>query len=154
MNGHEERGGQPTLEKIDVRVELVRHGLPVETVTVGFEGVVNRRELAQKIAAILELEAEEVLTALSNPECLHPEHHHGRVELVCIDLHFETESAKHHFLSSAKWGAFICGVARSSRSPTMPVRIWSCTAVVQKALRSTNRNPSENNTRGACKCGW
>jgi hypothetical protein len=103
MSGQEERGGHPTLEKIDVRVELVRHGLPVETVTVGFEGLVNRPELAQKIAAVLELEAEEILTELSKPECLHPEHHHGRLELVCIDLHFETDSAKHHFFSTAKW---------------------------------------------------
>src|SRR5450631_3414190 len=60
MSGQEERGGHPTLEKIDVRVELVRHGLPVETVTVGFEGLVHHPELARRIAAVLELEAAEL----------------------------------------------------------------------------------------------
>jgi hypothetical protein len=100
-NGASEGGADS--EKIQVQVELERRGLPTETVTIAFVGTVNRPELAQKIAAILELDAEEILEELSNPETLHPEHHRGKLKLVCIDLHFESDAAKHHFLASAKW---------------------------------------------------
>jgi hypothetical protein len=96
--------GEPAiLEKIEVRIDLERHGLPVETFVIGYEGMVDRPELAQRIAANLELEAEDILRELSNPECLDPEHHRGRLKLTCIDLHFETDSRRHHFLPSAKW---------------------------------------------------
>ena len=101
MSEHQHHGN---IETIEVRVRLERHGLPAEEVTVAFEGAINKPILAQKIAAVLELEAEEILAELSNPECLHPEHHHGKLKLACIDLHFETESGKHHFLASATWG--------------------------------------------------
>jgi hypothetical protein len=105
MSEHEKvrQDGDAGAKKIEVRVELERHGLPVEVVTMEFEGAVSRPELAKKIAALLELEAEEILTELSKPECLHPEHNHGKLKLVCIDLHFETESAKYHFLSTSRW---------------------------------------------------
>jgi hypothetical protein len=91
------------LEKIVVRLEIDREGQPIEVVTAEFEGAVNRPELAGKIASILELEAEEILEELSKPECLHPERHHGTLKLVCVDLHFETEAKRHHFLPNAKW---------------------------------------------------
>lgn len=90
-------------EKIIATVEIERHGQPTETVTVEFDGEVKRPEVAAKIAAILELEATELLEELENPEVLHPEHHRGKLKLVSIDLHFETEEAKHHFPASARW---------------------------------------------------
>lgn len=84
-------------------VEIERYGCPVERVDVEFRGTVDRLQLAAKIAAILELDAEEIAAELEKPECLSPERHHGRLKLTCIDLHFETESKMHHFLPSATW---------------------------------------------------
>jgi hypothetical protein len=90
-------------EKIVVRLEVEREGRPAETITEEFEGAIDRPRLAGKVASILELEAEEILEELSKPECFHPERHHGTLKLVCVDLHFETEEKRHHFLPKAKW---------------------------------------------------
>lgn len=86
-----------------VSVELERAGLPVEHVTATFEGRVDHQALAAKIAALLELETAEILAELSDPGVLHPEQHHGKLKLACIDLHFETDSKRHHFPEKAKW---------------------------------------------------
>jgi hypothetical protein len=90
-------------EVIQAKVEIERHGHPVEVVTVEFRGTVDRPQLAAKIATLFELEAAEIAAELEEPECLHPEHHHGKLKLTCVDLHFETESKKHHFPGSSTW---------------------------------------------------
>jgi hypothetical protein len=90
-------------EKIVVKVDLERYGHPVETVSLEFVGHVDRPEVARRIATLLELEAEEILEELANPEVLHPEHHHGKLKLACVDLRFESQSARHHFPRSAPW---------------------------------------------------
>ena len=90
-------------ERIAVSVELLRAERAPEVVTIEFDGPVHHPTIAARIAAILELDAAEILNELSNPQVLHPEKHHGRLHLVCIDLHFETEEKKHHFLPTAKW---------------------------------------------------
>lgn len=92
-----------TEEVIQAKVEIERHGYPVEVVVAEFRGRVDRPQLAAKIAALLELEVAEIAAELEKPECLHPEHHHGKLRLTCIDLHFETESKKHHFPASSTW---------------------------------------------------
>jgi hypothetical protein len=90
-------------ERIVTTVELIRAGQAPEVVTIEFDGQVHRPTIAAKIAAVLELEAAEILNELSKPEVLHPEKHRGSLHLACIDLRFETEERKHHFLPRAKW---------------------------------------------------
>lgn len=90
-------------EKILVNVDLERDGHPTESVSLEFVGHVDRPEVARKIAALLEVEAVEILEELANPEVLHPEHHHGKLRLACVDLHFESQSGRHHFPRSATW---------------------------------------------------
>lgn len=90
-------------ERIVTSIELLRADQAPEVVTIEFDGPVHRPTIAAKIAGLLELEAAEILNELSKPEVLHPEKHHGRLHLVCIDLHFETEEKKQHFLLTAKW---------------------------------------------------
>jgi len=90
-------------ERIAVSVELLRAERAPEVVTIEFDGPVHHPKIAAEIAAILELDAAEILNELSNPQVLHPEKHHGSLHLVCIELHFETEEKKHHFLPTAKW---------------------------------------------------
>jgi hypothetical protein len=97
---HEHSPGE---EKITAKVDLERHGQPTESVSIAFIGQVDRPEVARKIATLLELEAAEILEELSNPDVLHPKHHHGKLKLACVDLHFESQSARHHFLRSATW---------------------------------------------------
>jgi hypothetical protein len=92
---------QGEAEEITVRAEIERHGLPVEIVTATFVGQVSRPELARRIAEVLEIEVDGILEELD--EEFRSERREGRVRLVCIDLHFETESAKHHFAAKAKW---------------------------------------------------
>lgn len=91
------------IEMIEAIVEIERNGRPLEKVTVEFKGRIDHPELARKIAAVLDLEAEEIAAVLAEPEHFHHDRHHGHLKLVCIDLHFETESIEHHFLPSAKW---------------------------------------------------
>lgn len=101
--GHENDPQIKPSGRVVVTVELVRAERAPEVVTIEFDGPVHHPAVAAKIAEVLELEAAEILAEITKPEVLHPEKHQGRLHLVCIDLHFETESKKHHFLPTSKW---------------------------------------------------
>jgi hypothetical protein len=91
-------------EIVTVTVDLHRHGSPVETIKVECEGEPTHRHLAQKLAEVLTLGVEELLEEFTEQQELYDHgRHHAKLKLECIDVHFETESATHHFPARARW---------------------------------------------------
>jgi hypothetical protein len=91
-------------EAVIVTVELHRHGAPVETIKIECDGQPTHRHLAEKLAAVLALEAEELVEEFTEQDG-GPEHrhHHSKIKLECIEIRFETEAASHHFLARTRW---------------------------------------------------
>jgi hypothetical protein len=90
--------------EIALTVELHIKGAPPEVLKVEYDGDLTSRGLAHRLAAMLELEAEELLHELDHgPHARDHDHHHCRVDLTCVDIHFETESATHKFLATSTW---------------------------------------------------
>lgn len=97
--------------KLEIAVEesgavahtLVREVAPEQTVT----------EVARSIAEEIGVSLEEALADLYEneellkqdaPICECAKHtHHWRLKLVCVEIHFETEVARHLFSAQAKW---------------------------------------------------
>ncbi len=91
-------------EELAITIEVKRHGSPVEVIRIETEGDLSHRELAPKLAALLALEAEELIAEFEHaPGCYEPERRRGKLQLVCIDVHFETEQAAHHFVARSTW---------------------------------------------------
>jgi hypothetical protein len=91
-------------EELAITIEVKRHGSPVEVIRIECEEDLSHRDLAPKLAALLAVEAEELVAEFEHdPGCYDPEKRHGKLQLVCIDVHFETEQAAHHFLARSKW---------------------------------------------------
>jgi hypothetical protein len=89
---------------ITVTAILREDGQPVETIKVEYEGDINHPGLAQRLASVLEFEAEELLAEFSeNPECYRHEERHCHINVTCVDVHFESVSAKRRFLARSKW---------------------------------------------------
>lgn len=92
-------------QKQTLVIELQRHQSPVETLTIDFEGRLAE-EVASKLADRIEIDIEEIAAELvENPPTHHHETHHCHLKFVCVDVHFETESARHHFLARSRWEA-------------------------------------------------
>ena len=91
-------------EQLAIIIEVKRHGSPVEEIKIECEENLSHRDLAPKLAEILAVEAEELVLEFNHdPGCYDPEHRRGKLQLVCIDVHFESESAAHHFPARSKW---------------------------------------------------
>src|ERR1039457_5657064 len=91
-------------EELAITIEVTRHGSPVVVIRIECEEDFSHRALAPKLAALLAVEAEELIAEFEHdPGCYDPEKHRGKLQLVCIDVHFETEQATHHFLSRSTW---------------------------------------------------
>ena len=89
---------------VTIIIEVEQCGVPVEKIELEFEAQPEHREVAEKLAAVLALDAEELLAELAAAH--HGgrhEHRHHRLQLTCIDLHFESEAAKHRFLARSTW---------------------------------------------------
>ena len=97
----EPEAGAGTAEGVTVTIEVHRNGSPVETIKVECDAEPSDRHIAEKLASILALDAEELLEDIASEHDKH--RHHATLKLVCLDIHFETESARHHFPSRAKW---------------------------------------------------
>jgi hypothetical protein len=96
--------GAKTAEMVTVTVELHRHGSPVETITIECDAERTHHHLAEQLAEVLTLGVEELVEEFaSEQEIYDRQRHHCKLKLECIDVHFETESAIHHFPSRAKW---------------------------------------------------
>jgi hypothetical protein len=91
-------------EELAITIEVKRHGSEVEVIKIECAEDLSHRDLAPKLAALLALEAEELIAEFNHdPGCYDPEKRHGRLHLVCVDVHFETEQATHHFLARSTW---------------------------------------------------
>lgn len=91
-------------ETVIVTVEVQRHGRPVETIEVECDVAAATPQLPQKLAELLALEVGELVEELAGSDRAqdHGGHRH-KLKLECIDVHFETESAVHHFPARTKW---------------------------------------------------
>lgn len=100
--GHEGNGAPVT-----IIIEVEQRGAPVEKIELEFEAQPESRAVAEKLAGVLALEAEELLSELAAAHHGdghgHEHGHHHRLQLTCIDLHFESESVKHRFLARSTW---------------------------------------------------
>lgn len=91
-------------ENINITLELKLHDSPAELISVEYQGDVEHAGLANKLAEVLEIEAAEILAELvNNPDAYEHHKRHCRLDLTCVDLHFETESKRHRFLARSKW---------------------------------------------------
>lgn len=86
-----------------VTVELHRVGAPVENVVLDCESEPTHRQLADKLAPVLTLDAEDLVEEFTEDGSFDAGRKHAKLKLECIDVHFETESATHHFLARMKW---------------------------------------------------
>lgn len=97
-----ERG--PAGEAVVVTIEVHRHGKPVENVKVECDMEPSQKHLAEKLASMLALGTEELVEEFAaEADSYHPARHEGKLKLECIDVHFESEAAPHHFPARAKW---------------------------------------------------
>ena len=95
---------KPIAESITLTIALNGPGSIVETIKVEYQGELTPPELARKLGEVLDVEAEELLAVLSHdPACIDHHERHCRVDVTCVDLHFETESKKHRFPALSTW---------------------------------------------------
>jgi len=107
----EEQSHQPqgtnlagTAEIMRVTVEVLRHGSPVEIIEVECDAEPTHQLLAERIAEALTLGVEELVEEFSSDHGIYDRSRRRcKLKLECIDVHFESESAVHHFPSRAKW---------------------------------------------------
>jgi len=93
-----------TEEAVVVTIEVHRHGRPVESVRVECDVEPTHKHLAEKLASVLALGTEELVEEfVAEAEGYDAKRHEGRLKLDCVDVHFESESAIHHFPAHAKW---------------------------------------------------
>jgi len=96
-----------------VALELEEQGKVVRSVEVEAADHETISVIAQRFAEALGLQPDELLEDLSiDGKHVRPDHslrecnghgRHFRHRRVCIDLHFETEEARHHFPAKARW---------------------------------------------------
>jgi hypothetical protein len=104
----QEHGHHPSTTEnsaaVTVTVELHRHGSAVETIKIECDAEPTHRHLAEKLAEVLTIGVEELVEEFAaEQEIYDASRHHCKLKLECIDVHFETESATHHFPARAKW---------------------------------------------------
>lgn len=91
-------------DQMAIIIEVKRHGKTVEEIKIECVENLSHRDLAPRLAELLAVEAEELIAEFEHdPSCYEPEKRHGKLHLVCIDVHFESESAMHHFPARSKW---------------------------------------------------
>ena len=93
-----------TADLTRVTVEVVRHGAPVEVIEIECDAESTHQLLAERLAEALALEVEGLVEEFnSDLEIYDRPRRHCKLKLECVDVHFESESAIHHFPSRAKW---------------------------------------------------
>ena len=100
---HPTHGHERSVVPVTIIIEVEQRGAPAEKIELEFEAQPEHREVAERLAAVLALDAEELLVELAAAHRDGHQHGHHRLHLTCIDLHFESESAKHRFLARSTW---------------------------------------------------
>jgi hypothetical protein len=129
---------------IALTIELHMKGVPPEVIEIEYEGDLTHHGLAHRLAEMLELEADELLHELNQkPHTADHEHRHCHVELVCVDIHFETEGAMHKFLATSTW-------ERVHRWGCKHFKVASDACANLELHEGTPKGPALNETKPIC----